>query len=319
MTDLAPLEMNSRPLAMSRLTRFPPAVSELTFTNLFVWRKSRPAWLVESRETLLFVVAPEPESPARFVMGAPVGPPLTAAEVKAAVPGFRGYIRVPEPAAGQLERDGLLLERDDDNADYVYCVKDLAELKGEKYQKKRNLVRRCLRNYECRYEPITPALVPECMAMQTLWCQARDCGRDPGLCHEFDAIRELFIHFETLQLLGGAVRVNGTVQAFAVGEALAPGTAVCHFEKAMPAVQGLGQVINQWFAAEALRDFEFLNREQDLGLPGLRQAKLSYRPHHRVVKYHARLPEEAGSGRLAPEADPRVCDRQTAPGEGAAA
>jgi len=65
---------------------------------------------------------------------------------------------------------------------------------------------------------------------------------------------------------------------------------VWHFEKAMPDIQGLGQLINQWFSLHSLRGFEFVNREQDLGIPGLRQAKESYFPHHMVEKFTALMP-----------------------------
>jgi hypothetical protein len=108
---------------------------------------------------------------------------------------------------------------------------------------------------------------------------------------EYSAIREAFSHYEELDPIGGAIRVNGKVEAYAVGEKLAPGTAVCHFEKAMPNVKGLGQLINQWFAKYSLSDFEFVNREQDLGVPGLRRAKESYFPHHMVEKFTARISE----------------------------
>jgi len=89
---------------------------------------------------------------------------------------------------------------------------------------------------------------------------------------EYRAIRELFENYEAFGIAGGAILVNGCVQAYAVGEALSPNTAVCHFEKAATDVKGLAQLMNQWFAANTMKDFEYLNREQDLGVPGLRQA-----------------------------------------------
>jgi hypothetical protein len=120
--------------------------------------------------------------------------------------------------------------------------------------------------------------------MQENWCKTRDCGRNPGLCNEANAIAETFAHFEDFGLLGGAIRVDGTIQAYAFAEELHPGTAVWHFEKAMANIPGLGQLINQWFSKNGLSDFDFVNREQDLGVQGLRQAKKSYFPHHMVGK-----------------------------------
>jgi hypothetical protein len=131
--------------------------------------------------------------------------------------------------------------------------------------------------------------------MQDRWCQARKCGKNPGLCKEYVAIRDAFVHYQDLQFLGGVIRINGEIQAYALGEELNPDTAVCHFEKAMPDVQGLGQLINQWFAKYALGGFQFVNREQDLGIPGLRQAKESYHPHHMVHKFTATLKASAST------------------------
>jgi len=120
--------------------------------------------------------------------------------------------------------------------------------------------------------------------MQENWCNSRDCGRNPGLCNEANAIAETFAHFNDFGLLGGAIRVNGTIQAYAIAEELFPGMAVWHFEKAMADIQGLGQLINQWFSKFELSGFDYVNREQDLGIPGIRQAKESYYPHHMVPK-----------------------------------
>lgn len=272
------------------LRRFPPLISELTFTNLFVWRQGRPIWFLECADHLVFLTKPPAADGGWCGFGPPVGPGLSAAALRAALPDVREFIRLPEDTARALEREGLRVAAEEDQADYVYRRADLAELPGEKYHKKRNLIRQCLAAHECRYENITATTIPACLALVAQWCRSRQCERDPSLCHEYQAIQELFAHYEALNLIGGAIRVNGAIQALAVGEALSPDTAVCHFEKALPETHGLSQLINHWFAAFALQDFAFVNREQDLGLPGLRQAKESYHPHHRVWKYRARWP-----------------------------
>jgi hypothetical protein len=130
------------------------------------------------------------------------------------------------------------------------------------------------------------------------WCAARNCGVDPGLCDEYRAIRQLLEHYEQLDVTGAAVRVDGAVQAFSMGEALSPDTAVIHVEKAMPDIEGLYQVMNQWFCRDQLGGFDYVNREQDLGVPGLRKAKLSYHPHHMVKKF--RVPVGASAGAQQP-------------------
>ena len=95
-------------------------------------------------------------------------------------------------------------------------------------------------------------------------------------------------------MIGGLVRVDGRVKAFALGEPLAAGTAVVHFEKADPGIAGVYQLMNHWFCREALGGFSFVNREQDLGLPGLRQTKRGWRPHHLVEKFTVTGVGEAG-------------------------
>jgi hypothetical protein len=105
-----------------------------------------------------------------------------------------------------------------------------------------------------------------------------------GLEAENAAIKAVFDKFEYLGVFGGAVYIDDKVEAFTLAEPLNDETAVVHFEKANSGIEGLYQVINQWFCQRALRGFRFVNREQDLGVSGLRKAKQSYHPHHMVEK-----------------------------------
>lgn len=283
--QLTLLKGRHRPLVTEYFSRFPPEISEQTYTNLFCWRQSRPIYIAELDDTLVFLVTSFTEKKrAFFLLGPPVGKLSLEQVVQELKGGVAGAIRLPAAVAAPLTDRGYAVQTDRDNWDYVYLVGDLAGLAGRGYAKKRNRVKKCLQQYACTYAPITDRLIPECMAMQERWCAVRACSREPGLCSELQAIQEMFDNFQELALIGGCIRVGGIIQAFAVGELLHPGTAVIHFEKAMPEVDGLGQLINKWFALYGLADFEFVNREQDLGIPGLRQAKTSYHPHHLVEK-----------------------------------
>lgn len=288
MSQIRPLELSDRPVVEDYLRRYPPEISELTFTNLFVWRHSRPVFLAEVENAIVFVThTGEDSDGASFVFGHPLGGASLLSVAKALGVEVAGFVRVPKNTASTLRDASLRVAPDRDNSDYVYRVTDLAELAGRRFHKKRNLIKQCLAAYTCEYEAFTPALIAECSDMQDRWCKARQCGQDPGLCSEAVAIRNMFDYLEECQLIGGAIRLDGRIQAYAVGEDLRPGTAVCHFEKAMPDFRGLAQLMNCWFAKYALKDFEFENREQDLGIPGLRQAKESYYPHHMVDKFNA--------------------------------
>ncbi len=313
MYSIRPLKLSDRSTVEAYLRRYPPEVSELTFTNLFLWRASRPVFLAEIEASMVFLTSTGPQGDGKmFILGPPLGDASPLSVSKALDGNVAGFIRIPENTANVLREANLLITPDRDNSDYVYRVRDLAELAGRRFHKKRNLIKQCLAAYTCQYEPITPELILECSGMQDRWCEVRQCGNEPGLCNEYIAIRNMFDHFADLQLIGGAIRVDGIIQAYAVGEELSPGTAVCHFEKAMPGFRGLSQLINQWFARYALMDFEFENREQDVGMPGLRQAKESYYPHHMVEKFSARFSAYRYDMDLPVE--PRECEKHEAYG-----
>jgi hypothetical protein len=307
MPNLHQLSLTDRHLICDLLTQHPPGISELTFTNLFIWRNSRPIWFALPDNSLLLFLKASGDDDRLILLGQPVGDILLSEVFAHFGNRLAGAIRLPEHVVQTLQHNSSLVIDDRDNADYVYRVADLAELAGRRYAKKRNKIKQCLQNHSCLYEPITRTNLVECMEMQARWCEARECGHLPGLCSENMAIDELFENFWELDgLIGGAIRVNGTIQAYALGEQLHPGTAVCHFEKAMPTIPGLGQLINQWYARYSLQPFEFINREQDLGISGLRQAKESYFPHHLVKKYTVFLDkpfeqEPARTGRCASE------------------
>jgi hypothetical protein len=252
MPEILPLTLADRNLVSAYLRSHPPEISEHTFTNLFIWQPSRTILFTEIENTLVFLVKAAEEDGKYILFGPPVGKLSFPGVLSVLGPNVIGAVRIPDIAAEKLSVSDLVINPDRDNADYVYRVKDLAELKGRHFAKKRNRIKRCLNSHTCEYIPITSELIAECETMQESWCDNRDCGRNPGLCNEANAI--------------------------------ADGTAVWHFEKAMADIPGLGQLINQWFSKYGLFDFEYVNREQDMGIQGLRQAKKSYYPHHMVPK-----------------------------------
>ncbi|MEW6357877.1 MAG: phosphatidylglycerol lysyltransferase domain-containing protein [Planctomycetota bacterium] len=303
-----PMTLSDRGLVEGYRTRSAIEVSELTFTNLFAWRRAKAVYVAEQNGVLLI---------ARVAHGmAWMLPPLGQCDWAEPVPRVLGskcdgmeivgMERAPEALAETLRKAGLNVEHDRDNSDYVYCREDLAELKGNKYRKKRNQVHSTLADYRCEYEEIHGPVLDECRAFQDHWCETKQCGRVPGLCQEYRAIMETLDHFDDLGLIGGAIRVEGKIRAFTIGEELLPDTAVVHFEKADITVPGLSQVINYWFCQKSLGRFEFVNREQDLGIPGLRKAKESYHPHHMVEKYRITLP---GRKPIIVEEEPAPCAR----------
>lgn len=286
MLELHPLTIEHRSFFQERLSQFPPLISEHTFTNLFVWSHYRSVFWAEYRGSLLIFSRKASKSSAGeegyCLFGPPVGPLSLATLAEDNIVACAE--RLPEKLLGTIDRPSAVVTADRDNSDYVYLVEDLADLTGRKYSKKRNLIKQCLDGYHCEYETITADNIKECIALQHRWCALRQCSEHPMLAGETQAVLTTFEHFARFNLIGGAIRVDGDIQAYTVGEALSPGVAVCHFEKAMPHVTGLGQLINHWFAQKSLTEFQYINREQDLGIKGLRQAKESYHPCHMVSK-----------------------------------
>ena len=177
---------------------------------------------------------------------------------------------------------------DRNNSDYIYLAKDLINLSGNKYHRKKNHLNQFIKNHAFEYHPLNAELVKRVLGMQETWCQIRECVLKPDLLAEDFAVREALTHFEELGYQGGAILINSVVEAFSLGEPLNEDTAVIHIEKANPDVLGLYAAINQLFCLNAWSKVTYINREQDMGVEGLRKAKESYYPHHMVNKYTVR-------------------------------
>jgi len=186
---------------------------------------------------------------------------------------------------------------DRDSYDYVYDINDLADLKGRKYQKKRNHFNR-FRDHFPYYtvEPLSAQNVSAVTEMAQQWYEDRIRENPESDYHmERSALSKALTHYAALGMEGLVLRDGGQILAFTLGSRLSNNTFDIHFEKARQDVDGAYTVINCEFARylRALHpELQFLNREDDLGLEGLRKAKLSYCPHHLVEKCWACLLED---------------------------
>lgn len=290
--EFRPIRLDDRALLLEYLKLAQPQISEYTFANLYVWRKSDHAMFSRRGDVLLAKVVKAPD--AREVLLPPLGSEdieqISKELIRDAGKEKPPFYGISKDQGEALAKTGFSVKLDKDNSDYVYSVKDLNDLPGTKYHSKRQAIKRCLSENKCEYVPITPDTAELCLQLQEEWCNLMDCSESEGLRDEDQAIKETFLHFEKLDVLGGAVTVNGKMQAFTIGERLNDDTAVIHFEKANPKVKGLYQLVNNWFCKNALNGYTYVNREQDLGEPGLRRAKESYHPHHMVEKYVAEPP-----------------------------
>jgi hypothetical protein len=163
--------------------------------------------------------------------------------------------------------------------DYIYLRSDLQHLKGKKYQSKRNHINRFKNCYQYTVLAITPDLVPRCLELENKWYRANRTDADAeDLKHENISMIYALNHFRELDLRGCAICVDGEIIAFTYGSAINRCTFGIHVEKASIEYDGIFSVINQEFAASLPEQYLYINREEDLGIPGLRQSKLSYNP-----------------------------------------
>lgn len=165
-----------------------------------------------------------------------------------------------------------------DYYDYIYRRQDLVELKGKYYQPKRNHVNKFKKEYTYAYEAMTPAAVNECLQFESEWCMRHGYDENENIRLERQALTFALHHFEALGLTGGILRTEGRMAAFTFGAPINGETFGVHYEKADISIDGAYSAINQLFAASLPEQFLYLNREEDLGIPGLRQAKQSYHP-----------------------------------------
>jgi len=288
-TDFKPIELSDKDTFTTHLQQDPPRTSELTFTNLFVWRHCYHTLWAPSDGCLLIIMQPEDRRPFGLP---PVGPGDKAGALDSLSQALSEMTadvqicRVGEDFVENHVREdkfGALL--DEDNSDYVYLAQDLIDLPGNRFHKKKNHLNRFLKNHAFQYQPLDGSLVQDFLDMQESWCQMRECVENPALLSEDYAIREALKGFGQLDYQGGAIVMDSGVEAFSIGEPLNKDTAVIHFEKANPEIPGLYAAINHLFCKHAWSGVQYINREQDLGIPGLRKAKRSYNPHHMSKKY----------------------------------
>ncbi len=181
----------------------------------------------------------------------------------------------------------------DRNADnYYYSTESLASLSGKKLHAKRNHINKFDSLYTWEYIPLDHQTAMECIDIAKDWCLQKNCEKDAMLQQEVKGCIEALMHLEELNLKGGAIRVDGTIVAFSIGERLNDETALIHIEKANTAYQGAYPVINNEFVKHEWADTRYINREEDMGLEGLRKAKLSYRPEFLLEMFHAEPKQE---------------------------
>lgn len=161
--------------------------------------------------------------------------------------------------------------------DYIYRRTDLAELHGSHLNAKRNHIHRFRAEHpDFEYRPLTPELFDECRRLTEIWQEEKDAS--DTIDAEKQVMETIFSNWDALGMIGGSIFVDGRMVAFTYGAAVTTDTLDVCVEKADRHVEGAFAIINQQFAEHLPEQYIYLNREEDMGIPGLRQAKLSYHP-----------------------------------------
>jgi len=258
--------------------QLPEGISEFTFANLYLFRKTHNYRVARLDSGLFIFLGEERGNP--FFMS-PFGLPGQET-LRELFTRYRSMKCVAESQVGELEAQGYRVIEDRDNFDYLYRRRDLAELTGRNFSRKRNLIKAFLNNFNYEGKPLLEKHIPDAITVLEQWRSERE---SPG---DYEATREALENCEALQLCGGIYYTDGKPAAFSLGEELMRGKSFAiHFEKALSGYKGLWQFINQAFASILPETYETINREQDLGEEGLRSAKMSYHPIGFVKKYRA--------------------------------
>ena len=298
--DFEPLDTAMRADYAARLSRETERGCEFTFANLYFWGDQRVCPFADGylffacfgkRQMYLFPLVGEEH----------LGEALNATLADASARGIPYCVTGMGPRAKawmeQAYPDRFRFFHSEGSLDYVYDIDDLAFLAGKKYDGKRNHLRRFEADHpNAVAEPVCTENIPAVRRMAKAWFSAR-LAKDPDadMHGEERAISLALDNFDAMALEGLLLREGDEVLAFTIASRLREDTFDVHFEKARAEVTGAYAAINNRFALylrEKYPEVRYLNREEDMGIPGLRKAKESYHPHHRVEKWWARLKEQ---------------------------
>ncbi len=279
----APLTLEMRSEFYPALNMLSDGVSEFTFSGLYLFRDSYDykASRIDGQTYLVSGV----KNGERFFFSPCCVP---SNEVLAEL--FKTHSYLKNMAESQCNKERLRLEaaayevsEDRDNFDYIYERKALAELSGKTYHKKRNLVNAFINSYTYEQKPLNKTTVGDAIAVLEAWHEEK------GIKGDYAAAKEALDLYDILGMRGAVYYVDGRAAGYALGEPIAKARMFAvHFEKAIGEYKGIYQFINQAFAQTLPNHFRHVNREQDLGDEGLRQAKMTYRPCGFVKKFRVK-------------------------------
>lgn len=292
MLEFSEILISHKDLFFNHLTDYNPEASELNFTNIFMWRNYYSHLFTLDSGYLCLISKPKMREAFAYI---PIGK-YEKDSFLSIVLSLKEYFhhhnlqmkfsRISENEIKYFEETGLPINliSEPDQSDYVYLSSELISLNHNQLNYKRNLLRVFLEGNEYEYQNIQEGNLEECERINIEWGNHKTNG-DYQLAFEHIANTEVLNNYNALGCTGGLIKVNGKFEAFTYGERLNKDTAVIHAEQANRNIKGLYNFINQKFCEQEWSSFPYINREQDLGVEGLRKAKNSYRPVKKIKKY----------------------------------
>jgi uncharacterized protein len=277
--NLAELEPADRPLLEPFFRELREGLSELSFAGIYCFRASHAYRIARLADGTYLLAGAAPGRPF-FICPFALPSPDLLGELFTR---FSSMKLVTESQAESLRQAGYVVSEDRDNFDYLYHREDLATLHGRALQKKRNLIHAFEKTQTHEAYPLSHDRVGDALTILEAW---RGHTRDQA---DYEPAREALVHASEFGLHGRIYYVDSQPAGYTLGEPARAGTMfVVHYEKTVPGTKGLYQLINMDFVRSLPQTVILVNREQDLGDPGLRQAKITYRPCDFVKKYRAR-------------------------------
>ncbi len=294
--EFVPVGLNHLQTIGEFLKRYPQSLSGYTMATLAAWS---PFYLYEwgfaEPDTLLISCTPDFGSTHHLMQ--PVGPVSPAVrqrliEGAAALPYPLRIVNVSNRFVKRNPAllDAFALREERAFSNYLYRTDALARLRGRKYSKKRNLLSQASSQYAWTCRKLTADRTDACLEVLDAIEKEEQPQIEGMLAREIEALKYTLAHFNELDQQGLLILVEDAPAAFSIFEEISPTTIAVHFERALRRFKGLYQVIN-WETAKVIAEqgYEFINREEDLGDPGLRDAKLSYHPTRIIPAYELKF------------------------------
>jgi len=285
--NFSPIGLADRKIILPLLLANDVFFCDFNFANLFMWGDIfKTRWLLHDERLWIYNGYDD-------LMLLPVGKALTLPDLVTASDMLRregksgNFVLVDQDFvkdnAGLADFFNVTIDLD--NGDYIYSSQKLVDLAGNKLHKKRNLINQFLElypGYVC--QPLQASDLDACLELAEKWCRQRSC-QELDFDHETSALKRGLRNFSELELQGLKLSHGSELFAFSIFSRLSSNMADVHFEKFDPEIKGIGQVINWETAKKLSAQYKYINREQDLGIAGLRQAKKSYDPEYVVSAY----------------------------------